>query len=78
MLTQCAGTKARMHPAGPILNGMTNMHYWIGLIIVSIAVGHRYDQIDGWLFLGGGMMFFGFLTGLYDTINVYLNKFAKK
>lgn len=52
--------------------------YSIGLIIVAMAVGYRYEQIDGWLVLGGGMMLYGFLEGLYDTINVYLNKFTKK
>jgi hypothetical protein len=30
--------------------------YWLGLIIVSMAVGHRYEEIDGWLTLGAGMI----------------------
>ena len=52
--------------------------YWLGLIIMSIAVGHRYEQIDGWMVLGGGMMFYGFIVGLYNTILVYVNKLAKR
>jgi len=31
------------------------MHWW-GLIILSIAVGHRYEQAYGWMVLGGGMV----------------------
>lgn len=52
--------------------------YWIGLIIMSIAMGHRYEQIDGWMVLGGGMIFYGFLVGLYNTINVYIDKLSKR
>jgi hypothetical protein len=52
--------------------------YWLGLVILSIAVGTRYEQIDGWMVLGTGMMFFALVVGLYNTINAYLNKFAKK
>jgi hypothetical protein len=51
--------------------------YWLGLVILSIAVGHRYEQIDGWMVLGGGMMFFAFITGLYQTILVYINRLKK-
>jgi hypothetical protein len=52
--------------------------YWLGLIIMSIAVGHRYEQIDGWMVLGGGMIFYGLLVGLYNTILVYVNKLSKR
>ena len=51
--------------------------YWLGLLILSIAVGHRYEQIDGWMVLATGMIGFGLLTGLYNTILVYINKLKK-
>jgi hypothetical protein len=38
--------------------------YWFGLIILSIAVGHRYEQIDGWMVLGSGMIAFVLLRAL--------------
>jgi hypothetical protein len=44
--------------------------YWLGLIIVSMAVGHRYDQIDGWLTLGGGMIVFAILHAVLRRIPV--------
>jgi hypothetical protein len=52
--------------------------YWFGLAIVAMAIGHRYEQIDGWLVLGGGMMFFAFVVGLYNTILVYIDKITKR
>ena len=51
--------------------------YWLGLVILSIAVGHRYEQIDGWMVLGAGMMFFAIVVGLYNTVLVYINKLKK-
>ncbi len=39
--------------------------YWLGLIIVSMAVGHRYAQIDGWLTLGGGMIVFAIVRSVF-------------
>jgi hypothetical protein len=51
--------------------------YWLGLIILSIAVGHRYEQTDGWMVLGAGMVFYGFMVGLYNTLHVYINKLKK-
>jgi hypothetical protein len=44
--------------------------HWVGLIIVSIAVGHRYDQIDGWLTLGVGMIVFAILEAVLRRIPV--------
>jgi hypothetical protein len=44
--------------------------YWLGLIIVSMAVGHRYDQIDGWLTLGAGMIVFAILHAVLRRIPV--------
>lgn len=52
--------------------------YWIGLVILSIAIGHRYEQIDGWIVLGGGMMFYSVLVGLYDTILVYIKRLKQQ
>jgi hypothetical protein len=52
--------------------------YWLGLIIVAIAMGHRYEQIDGWLVLGGGMMFYGFIVGLYNTILVFIKRLKQQ
>jgi hypothetical protein len=53
----------------------TNPHqeidmYWLGLIIVSMAVGHRYAQIDGWLTLGAGMIAFAILEAVLRRIPV--------
>lgn len=33
----------------------------IGLIIVSLCVGYRYEQIDGWMVLGIGLIIAGFI-----------------
>ena len=48
----------------------TNPHqeidmYWLGLIIVSLAVGHRYEQIDGWMVLGSGMIVFVIVRSVF-------------
>jgi len=45
------------------------MHWW-GLIILSIAVGHRYEQIDGWMVLGAGMIAFVLLRAVLLRIPV--------
>ena len=39
--------------------------YWLGLIIVSMAVGHRYEQIDGWMALGTGMIVFVIVRSVF-------------
>jgi hypothetical protein len=44
--------------------------YWIGLIIMSMAVGHRYEQIDGWMVLGGGIIAFTLLRAVFRRIPV--------
>lgn len=44
--------------------------YWIGLIIMSIAVGHSYEQIDGWMVLGAGMIAFALLRAVFLRIPV--------
>jgi hypothetical protein len=44
--------------------------YWWGLVILSIAVGHRYEQIDGWMVLGGGMVLFVLLRAVFLRIPV--------
>ena len=44
--------------------------YWLGLVILSIAVGHRWEQIDGWMVLGGGMIAFVLLRALFIRIPV--------
>ena len=43
---------------------------WLGLIILSMAVGHRYDQIDGWMVLGGGMIALVLLREVFVRIPV--------
>ena len=52
--------------------------YWIGLIIMAIAAGHHYDYVAFLMVLGGGIMFYGFMMGLYNTINVYIDKLSKR
>jgi hypothetical protein len=44
--------------------------YWLGLVILSIAVGHRYDQVDGWMTLGLGMIAFVLLRSVFLRIPV--------
>jgi hypothetical protein len=44
--------------------------YWLGLIIVSMAIGHRYEQIDGWLTLGTGMIVFVILRSVFRRFPV--------
>jgi hypothetical protein len=39
--------------------------YFIGLFIVSMAIGFRWEQIDGWLVLGGGLIFASIFKGLW-------------
>ncbi len=41
-------------------------YMFVGLTIVSIALGHRYDAITGWLALGVGIMV---LAALNEVIN---------
>jgi hypothetical protein len=43
--------------------------YWIGLVISSIAIGHRYEQVDGWMVLGAGMMLFVILRATFQRIH---------
>ena len=44
--------------------------YWFGLIIISVAVGHRYEQIDGWMVLGSGMIAFALIRALFLRFHV--------
>jgi len=44
--------------------------HWLGLIIVSMAIGHRYEQIDGWLTLGAGMIVFPILVSILQRFSV--------
>ena len=44
--------------------------YWLGLIIVSMTMGHRYEQIDGWLTLGAGMIVFVILRSVFRRFPV--------
>lgn len=44
--------------------------YWLGLTIMSIAVGYRYDQVDGWMTLGLGMIAFVLLRSIFRRIPV--------
>jgi hypothetical protein len=44
--------------------------HWLGLIILSMAVGHRYEQIDGWMMLGAGMIVFVLLRAVFLRIPV--------
>lgn len=39
--------------------------YWLGLIIVSMSIGHRYEQIDGWMALGSGMIVFVIVRSVF-------------
>jgi hypothetical protein len=44
--------------------------YWFGLIILSSAVGHRWERVDGWLTLGAGIIAFVLLRALFRRIPV--------
>lgn len=39
--------------------------YFIGLFIVSMAIGFRWEQIDGWLVLGFGIILASIVKGLW-------------
>ena len=39
--------------------------YWLGLIIVSMSIGFRYEQIDGWMALGSGMIVFVIVRSVF-------------
>lgn len=46
----------------------------VGLVIVSSALGHRYDAITGWFVFGAGVMCLGALNELINYLrdrNVY-------
>jgi hypothetical protein len=38
----------------------------VGLIIVSLALGHRYDNITGWLVFGSGVIVLSLMNELID------------
>jgi len=40
----------------------------VGMIIVSIALGHRYDNITGWLMFGAGVIVLSLLNELIDYL----------
>lgn len=44
--------------------------YFFGLIILSIAVGHRFDTVDGFLALGAGLILFPVLKAIIIRIPV--------
>jgi hypothetical protein len=47
---------------------------FVGLVIVSIALGHRYDSVTGWLVLGVGVIVLSLLNELLNYLhdrNVY-------
>ena len=47
---------------------------FVGLVIVSIALGHRYDPVTGWLVLGVGVIVLSLLNELLNYLhdrNVY-------
>ena len=44
--------------------------YLIGLVILSIAVGHRYDQTDGWMVLGVGMILLPMLQAVFKRLTI--------
>lgn len=49
-------------------------YMFVGLTIVSIALGHRYDDITGWLVFGSGVIVLSLLNELIDYVrdrNVY-------
>jgi hypothetical protein len=40
----------------------------VGMIIVSIALGYRYDDITGWLVFGAGVIVLSLLNELIDYL----------
>jgi hypothetical protein len=50
---------------------------FVGLVIVSLALGNRYDPITGWLVFGSGVIVLSLLNELIDYLrdrNVYRSK----
>ena len=41
---------------------------FVGLIIVSLAMGNRYDNITGWLVFGSGVIVLSLLDELIDYL----------
>lgn len=41
---------------------------FVGMIIVSIALGYRYDDITGWLVFGAGVIVLSLLNELIDYL----------
>jgi hypothetical protein len=41
---------------------------FVGLVIVSIALGYRYDEITGWLAFGAGVIVLSLLNELIDYL----------
>jgi len=41
---------------------------FVGLIIVSLAMGNRYDNITGWLVFGVGVIVLSLLNELIDYL----------
>ena len=39
--------------------------YYIGLIIVALAVGTEFSAFVGWMVLGGGLVFAGLWNALF-------------
>jgi hypothetical protein len=50
------------------------LYMFVGLVIVSMALGHRYDEITGWFVFGVGVMCLGALNEVINYLrdrNVY-------
>ncbi len=51
-------------------------YMFVGLVIASGALGHRYDEITGWFVFGVGVMVLGALNEVINYLrdrNVYDN-----
>jgi hypothetical protein len=42
--------------------------HWLGLVILAIAIGHRYERTDGWMVLGAGLVLFVLLRAVFLRI----------
>lgn len=51
------------------IEGIAMLYYLTGLCIAALAVGHRWQQTDGWLVLGIGLV----LVGLVNMMLNYLD-----
>ena len=46
--------------------------YFVGLFILSVAVGFQYGAVNGFIALGAGMMVFSIIAAIFQNVLGYI------